>query len=132
MLKRIKERKGFTLIELLIVVAIIGIIAAIAVPTLLSTRGAALDNKAQGMLRTVSSAQSAYYARNGEYTDWATLVGDGFLDTRWGASPFTEEGVTYTDVSAAAGQTFEANATLPANLGGTSYTIREDGYITSP
>jgi len=131
MLKRIKERKGFTLIELLIVVAIIGIIAAIAVPTLLSTRGAALDNKAQAMLRTVSSAQSAYYARNGEYTDWATLVTDGFLDARW-VSPFTEEGVTYTDVSAASGQTFEANATLPANLGGTSYTIKEDGYITSP
>lgn len=132
MLKRIKERRGFTLIELLIVVAIIGIIAAIAIPTLLSTRGAALDNKAQATLRTVGSAQAAYYARNGEYTDWATLTGANFLDPRFGTSPFTEEGVVYTDMSAGSGQTFEANATLPVNLGGTSYTIKEDGYITSP
>src|SRR5438552_17414961 len=91
-----KKDNGFSLVELLIVVPIIAIMAAIAVPSLLPARMAANEASSLKGLRTIGSAEIAFAAtQNQQYTQLTSLVAGNYLDSRFSGAGYIN-GYTYT------------------------------------
>lgn len=93
-------RKGFTLIELLIVVVIIGILAAIAIPKFASTKEKAYLASMKSDLRNIATVQEGYFADNQVYTDLSAsnLAGAASADAATGFVP--SAGVTAAGTAA--------------------------------
>lgn len=70
MIRKMRDRKGFTLIELMIVVAIIGILAAIAIPNFLKFQAKSKQSEAKTNLKAIYTAETSYF---GEYSSYNTF-----------------------------------------------------------
>jgi len=128
-LDRSKKNSGFTLVELLVVVAIVGILAAIAIPQFAEFRKRGYDSRARSDLRNIVTAEESYFLEHDQYIDVSTNPATGVLSN--GGLPamqFASRGVVMAIVTA--GSSYSANSCHQQGLKQFSLTSVNPGDVT--
>jgi len=122
--RRERDDEGFTLIELMVVLLIIAILMAIAIPTFLGARNTANARATQSNLRNALTAEQTYWTNNQAFTASTTALGGIESSLGWSTSEATAEGGnTVTVTTSSAGQLVELQAYAKD---GNCYAIQQD------
>jgi len=142
--KENKKKGGFTLVELMVVIIIVGVLAAAAVPIYSAFVKRAYVSEAKASIGTIRAAEEVYWAENGVYLPFSEIGGSANLYTKlgvdvghntwWKGDQVTFTVLTGTDNLTLTSIAAAASATANAKIAGITvlYTLSTDIWLVTP